>query len=168
MIFLIITSCKSTEINNAVDELLQSTHKINNPNLYRKFLFYGKEAIPVLIENIDVDRKNNAGYFNPLNSNLFSLANYDGVYAAYMIEFILSRERLDEKNLHSEISYVLFNRNIIIRPKDRRLLKLEDMRAIQKIYATWWQLNKNQSIEELRIEWKKRNRPLSNSIYWWY
>lgn len=168
LFFLIFTSCKSQEIEGAVDELLQSTQKINNPDLYRKFLVYGRDAIPVLIKKMDVNQKTYSGYFYPRNSNLMSLVNYDGVYAAYMIEFILSREKLDETKIQDPTWYVLFNRDVIIRPKEMRPLEFKDMLAIQRIYTAWWEVNKGRPIEELRTEWKNKNRPLLNSVYTWY
>jgi hypothetical protein len=167
--FLILTSCSnSQEIEVSVSKLLHYPQKLDDSNLYRKFLIYGKDAIPILISKIDVNRKSYSGFFNPLNSNLMSLVNYDGVYAAYMIEFILSRDKLNETEINDPMSYIIYNRDVIIRPKDMRPLEYKDMLAIKNIYVAWWQQNKERPIGELRTEWKRKKRPLSNSIYRWY
>jgi hypothetical protein len=168
---LIFITCNSfnspKQIESAVHKLL-FLDKGNDPTLYQEFFKYGKEAIPYLINSIDVNSKTYEGYFHPQNSNLKSLVNYNGVHAAYMIEFILSRDKLNTTNVNEKDAYVLFNRNIIIKQKDDGALEYKDMSIIKSIYSLWWERNKITSINQLRKDWKSNQRPLLGSSYRWY
>ena len=157
----------STEIRRAVHKLSKEENRTGNGALYQQFLKYGVSSFPYLIKDIDKKSKNYIGFSRPLNSNLKILVNYDGVFEAYMIEFILGTIKLNDADIKQD-KHMLFTRNIIIKSGDSADLKYADIINIKMIYSNWWEHNKNKSIEELRKDWANNKRPLSGSKYRWY
>ncbi|HTE00399.1 MAG TPA: hypothetical protein VK668_13995 [Mucilaginibacter sp.] len=164
-LFLVVYSgCDNhKQMENSVRKLLYEQHFENKDTaLYHQFLNYGKNVIPYLIDNVDNKRKEYGGNFNPLNSNLYQIANFDGVHAAYVVELILSN------SANAKARYVLFNRDIIVKDAGYLPLEYNDMIEIKRLYNNWWILNKEKPIDKLREDWRNKKRPLSGSHYNWF
>ncbi|WP_448698204.1 hypothetical protein ACFGVR_15405 [Mucilaginibacter sp. AW1-3] len=129
---------------------------------------FGKEAIPDLINNIDNNKKGYSGSFDPENSNLKELNNFNGIHAAYVIELILSGGDVNLDNKKNYKRYLLFIRNIIIKNAGYQPLEYKDVVTIKQLYQTWWAKNKEKSISELNKNWQNRKRPLQGSSYNWF
>ncbi len=132
----------------------------------------GKEVIPVLIDLIDIDKKGMPGFSNQFSSNIDLSKKYLGMNAAFMIELILSTDkdylpliRYQGTSLVTPVDGI--SSGIIINKISLKPLSKDDMKEIKEKYLQWWDLNKNYSLEKIRIKWKAGDRPLSDSNYLW-
>ncbi|WP_455585701.1 hypothetical protein [Bacteroides sp.] len=144
---------------------------------YNEIFMSGKNSIPCLIDLIDTDNKELiVGFQDPLSSviNPF-MTNYVGMKYAYLIEFILSQDRIEVvkgNNWKEMISpYCIYKYGIIVTKNEnnRPVLKpltYKDMKLIKKMYRNWWEENKGKSIEVLRKEWKTNGPVLSGNYIW--
>lgn len=133
----------------------------------------GKAAIPVLIEHID-DRDVAPSSTLMLENPMLSSApasqkdEFSGVIDAYVVELILARETLrDDKDctfLLTEGDYA-YGWGVIM--KDGKLVSADELAHVKKQYLQWWEENRNKSLAALRVEWKKRIRPLTGSEFHW-
>jgi len=147
-------------------------------NIYLETFKIGKPAIPLLIEYIDGDNKRIVGFPNPYSSTIgaFDIPNYEGIIAAYAIELILAKDSLSGNKITYEGTtqinpFKIYSYCVIARVENgvetQKELTLDDMKIIKNTYRTWWNKNKDKSIEELRNEWKQGKFILSNSGYKW-
>ena len=144
---------------------------------------YGKDIVPYLIRNIDMDKFGLAGFVNPYESNLANtvVGSPLGINYAYMIELILAKDSiLDNVNYDSGYDiwyekmkpYHIYGQCVIIRetdqnnPKDSKI-SFDDMKTIKAIYNDWWKSNKDESLESLRKKWREAGSPLQNSPFMW-
>lgn len=144
---------------------------------------YGKDIVPYLIRNIDMDKFGLAGFVNPYESNLANtvVGSPLGINYAYMIELILAKDSiLDNVNYDSGYDiwyekmkpYQIYGQCVIIRetdqnnPKDSKI-SFDDMKTIKAIYNDWWKSNKDESLESLRKKWREAGSPLQNSPFMW-
>lgn len=152
-------------LNTAQRNVYYETHKI------------GKDAIPCLVDFIDMDKKTFVGFQDPKSSTIhpFTSNNYIGIKAAYLIEFILSKDSIvtvksDDWEQKSK-PYRIHEFGVIVKIKNNEPilepLDYEDMKVLKEIYFKWWQLNKDKPIELLRKEWKENKHILDNSYYKW-
>ncbi len=153
------------------------------PNVMKEIHSHGKEIIPYLISQIDIDDKGIAGFVNPYESNLqdMVIGSPLGINYAYMIELIMAKDSLKDKPVvvdgyssweEKMEPYKLFGQCVIVREKDKdnptaSILSSDDMKAIKKIYSIWWENNKNDSPESLRKKWIESGGPLRNTSYTW-
>lgn len=182
LIFLFF-SCRVSIANNKEVECLKKyidDLMINDATNRYNIVFYihscGKEAIPLLIGEIDTNKKAAILVRHTYDSFILKEAytNYVGVLYAYVIELILGRDRL-LPTIHTPIIWILGdNMDIyiywhgIINYKDRRKsFDLYDMKVIKQIYQEWWDKNKDRSIEKLRMDWENGIKPLTGSDYKW-
>jgi len=166
-VYSVCAQANQTEIMRmAISKAIATTYTGDDPHLYQEFLGFNKKVIPYLIDVIDTNKKGYAGYFRPTNSNLKSILNFNGIHAAYLIEFILKNNKMPKSN--DITANLMFNRNIIIKRDGSTPLDLSDIKEIKKIYKSWWQVNCNKSIEELRVDWRAGRRPLDGSLYHWF
>lgn len=174
-ILIPFTACKGQE---KCDELYNFIFtNTGEKNVYSDVHSMGKDVIPCLISFIDRDKKSVVGFQDPKSSTIhsFTFKNYIGIKAAYLIEFILSKDTVEsvKSNYWEQQTkpYNLFGYSIIVRTEnDNPILKpldYEDMKVLKGIYLKWWQLNKGKSIEVLRKEWKENKRILNYSKYKW-
>jgi len=100
---------------------------------------------------------------------------YCGVVAAYLVELILGEPfvpaKLDgqDPSLMPPISAGSrsFHSGCIVEKHTGRPVGQGELAKIQAIYQAWWQRNAAKSLDNLRAEWPKGNRPLSESNYGW-
>ena len=159
-------------------ENLLSLNMVKRQNATFKMHSYEKKIIPFLIDKIDINKKVLINLMHPLHSTFIirSFENYAGFLAAYIIELIIGREELSMDNPMNRnfmlgcggksIKNYLYINGVIVR-EDEQEIKFDDMKRIKQIYKNWWQKNKQNSLEELRKEWKQGNRPLSGTFYQW-
>lgn len=153
------------------------------PKVMKEIHSYGKDIVPYLIRNIDMDKFGLAGFVNPYESNLANtvVGSPLGINYAYMIELILAKDSiLDKVNYESGYDiwyekmkpYQIYGQCVIIRetdqnnPKDSKIT-FDDMKTIKAIYNDWWKSNKDKSLESLRKIWRETGSPLQNSPFMW-
>ena len=153
------------------------------PKVMKEIHSYGKDTVPYLIRNIDMDKFGLAGFVNPYESNLANtvVGSPLGINYAYMIELILAKDSiLDNVNYDSGYDiwyekmkpYHIYGQCVIIRetdqnnPKDSKI-SFDDMKTIKAIYNDWWKSNKDESLESLRKKWREAGSPLQNSPFMW-
>lgn len=135
----------------------------------------GKDSIPSLIDSIECNKKIMLMFTNPrLSFRRDDVMNgYAGIASAYVIEFILAKDRIDERAywsgfflLGSDIDNYIYSTGVIIK-KNGDSIRSSDLSKIRLIYKIWWKKNRDKPIEVLREEWKQNNRPLTGSKYRW-
>jgi len=172
-VFYFIIFCGS-QSNSIVNELnnLKSVHFDTKKNAIFELHKNGKKSIPLLIKEISDNTKVINEIRNPLSSFYGEPYVFFGVFSAYVIELILGREKLNTENsyksqyLLDEPTNYIYTRGLII-DEENRIINKEDLIKIRKIYAEWWEKNKDKTIEQLRNDWKKNIKPLSGSKYHW-
>ncbi len=153
------------------------------PNVMKEIHSYGKDVIPYLISQIDMDNYNVAGFVNPYDSNLENtvIGSPLGVNYAYMIELILGKDTIMDSIYFAEgynvwnekmKPYRLYRQCVIIRKKDQNnpknsKISFDDMKSIKSIYFNWWNNNKDENLDFLRKKWKEEGSPLQKSPYMW-
>ena len=145
----------------------------------------GKEAIPLLINDIDRKEKLFIGFGKRHLSTfppVYWSDNYRGIRSAYFIEYIMRRDSIYKHNKKSldkfmsdseakemvlgNLFYYLGNSNVIAKNDNNKPLTYEDMQKVKVIYERWWRANRHKSIDELRKEsWRKPI--LRESPYHW-
>ncbi len=106
---------------------------------------------------------------NPISSIYTFGENYTGTILAYVIELILSKEKVAVKRLEGwnlSFSPYLFTQGFV-KKNNAGVIKLKDLDGLQKVYHRWWDQNKKKSIEDLRADYKI-NPPLKNSNFQWF
>lgn len=148
-----------------VDSLV-ANQRSETTETYLYFKSTGKEAIPYLVNVIDQNEKGYIGFAGDSTSSTILGLNYNycGMRAAFMIEYILSPETVNPKNV--------FNIGAIVKLNSKNeplisLVTIQDMKEIKKIFREWWEKNKSRTLQELQAEWNKGISPLSNSNYTW-
>ena len=147
----------------------------------------GKEAIPLLIADIDRKDKVKIGLGKPYWSNLhptYFEENYRGIRSAYFIEFLLRGEHISKFNrdlrvknkltatnysknhFMYRVDYYYLRYNNIIVNKNSQKLNYKQMKAVKKIYEKWWKKNKHKSISELRNEFRGKGVLLDCPFKW--
>ena len=140
---LMFSSCKTTpQIPAMVDNLIQ---KDGYPlSLCMEFKDLGKDAIPYLIDAIDINTQGVVAFDNPASSRVYPIAiNYKGLKAAYMVEVLLA----DTSNVKIYYWGVVVKAEIGV-PR-MEALSLSDIRKVKGIYKGWWDRNKSKSFSEL-------------------
>jgi hypothetical protein len=146
----------------------------------------GLAAIPALLLEIGNDRKAEwLTLTSPISSTLpHDLTfTYCGLVSAYLIEVILSQDRLelDTKSRPKEAAdyhilgwkygcypYLVGAIFVSRGTKSERQIGQADLAAVAAKYSAWWDANKFRSLEQLRAAWAKGERPLSGSIFEWH
>jgi hypothetical protein len=144
-----ITGYSQENIRVLVDRLTVGGYEIADTTLAvpdtttpieQKFRRIGKSAIPYLIEAIDKDQKGFVGFLAQTESNVtLNASNYTGISAAYMIEYLLSNSRRFE----------IMDKGVII--------------PVVKLYQTWWEARKGESMKALQRDWKAGKRALAGA-----
>jgi hypothetical protein len=185
-VVLILVCCLSPLCLSQQRESLESNHSIqpyletlkSGRNCPRRAAIValhqmGKTAIPLLIDHIndsDVAPSSTLMLANPILSSAPASQKDElsGVINAYVVELILASETLrDEKDctfLLSEGDYA-YGWGVIM--KDGEVISATDLAPVKQQYLQWWGKNHNKSLSTLRVEWKKRIRPLTGSEYHW-
>lgn len=138
-----------------------------NIDFREEFSKIGKDAIPLLIDAIDTNEHGPVGYIYDYDSKssrmppLYKMRNHVGIWAAYMIDYILVEKEF-EKAYPNCIILKSKNGEPVMEP-----LKYKDMRKIKKIYQKWWNKNKSKSLEELKCNWLRGDHPLKGSQFMW-
>lgn len=148
----------------------------------------GKDAIPYLIDSIGSKRYTVIDFYCPIDSNLGNYYYPAGWKYVYLIDFILTKTSIDNlfdiKKLDSSEWGYSFDgwRGILspylingcydllrVTPDPDSIVKVntDDMTIIQKVYAEWWQKNKDKSLTEMRREWKNNPHILTNYGFAW-
>ncbi len=147
-------------------------------NIYLEVQKIGKEVIPILIEYIDYDRKAEVGFHNPYSSTIDELLykNYKGIDAAYLIEFLLAKDTIENKEIKYEGTqqinpFNIYGYGVIVKQNKSELIKkpltYNDMKEIKQIYKSWWGNNEKKSISQLREEWQQNKSILKDSNFSW-
>ena len=130
------------------DEVFKGTSQKNvDSTIYAK----GKVVIPCLIDLIDLNKKGAMGYQNINSSSIhsFTLNNYLGIRAAYLIDMICSsdyiRDASKRRYNYGVIVKLDTNGDEIMEP-----LSYKDMIQIQKKYLKWWKKNKDNPLSIIR------------------
>jgi hypothetical protein len=135
----------------------------------------GKKAIPHLVDAIHDDSITFLCLHNPISSRITkgSLNNFAGILAAYMIELILAKDKLQLGGYGDSLwvfgddpQNYIYDNGVIAR-NDGGDLTHVNIKKVMEIYKTWWQQNEARSIEGLRDEWKNNVRPLTGSDFHW-
>jgi hypothetical protein len=94
---LIIVICASCDgfSQNLVRSANQYVNGLSDSVTINSIYESGKEAIPILIELIDIDKKGMPGFSNQFSSNVDLSKKYIGMNAAFMIELILSTDKIN-------------------------------------------------------------------------
>ena len=147
-------------------------HVVFNNNIVKagnQVVSFGKDAIPCLIDMIDVKKESSVGFQDP-NSSSTSLTfrNCAGISAAYLIELILSKDSLLNTAMIDGVRIYQIGVIVKIKKNNPVLEKLNynDMLVIKKIYTKWWELNKRKTIVQLRDEWRKNKNILGKKFRW--
>ncbi len=175
LIFLmLINGCFNTNTQNLIRILHNPSQNIDNINVFSELHKKGKEAFPVLISSIDINKKIFVGFKNPRSSTIYPIYfNFAGIKSAYIIEFILSNKK--NINVDADIleksPYNIYTYSVIVKKNNDKpimeALTLKDMKIIKELYLNWWSANKSKSLDQLREDWKNNRRPLENSNYDW-
>lgn len=172
--FCIGPGCQSQpEIKGLVDTLTTGGYKEGNDSipigdttnsLEMRFKRLGKSAIPYLIDAIDRNERGWVGFNSPLSSNLgHNVDAYTGIRAAYMIEYLLSDSSDDQIYRLGVIARLNRQTGNYSEP-----LTYDDVKAVKKIYQSWWKANKDKSMQELQREWRGGKRIVNGiSGYAW-
>ncbi|MES2112838.1 MAG: hypothetical protein V4577_29065 [Bacteroidota bacterium] len=166
-----VTFCtqKGTDrIRTIANDLLYKQTDKDARELYKELIKCKKQSIPYLIEKIDAREYGYVGKLDPLNSNVMSLYNYDGMQAAYAVELILSGANYNGQQVIGRKTIALFYRNIILKRANRDALEYNDMITVKAFYNNWWQHHHDKDIKDLIIDWNRGDKPLSHSAYEWY
>jgi len=163
------------------DEIRQLVSKLESGSTRERrdaILFlhrFGKDAIPLLIENISNGKEIYGLLSNPTNSNLglaIKAKTYAGTISSYAIELILRREEIKEdKNGESPFflgdsdENYLFPEGVI--KKNNGLAKKSDLLRIKMLYQKWWEKNRSETIEKLREKQKSGEQILNRRPYYW-
>jgi hypothetical protein len=149
-----------------------------------KNLALNKTIIPDLIDCMDIDKKSWVGFKPPFSSYLESYhINQCGISYAYVIDYILTKDSIESVNktwgedrdiLHWEEiikPYRIYSIGVIVRQDEHENLILkplahDDMVNIKKMYAAWWNENKDKPIETLRKEFRSGNKILKLPYVW--
>lgn len=148
-------------LNSDIDTVRYEPFVNNNFDFYHYFYQKGKQAIPFLIDAIDIEEKGLCGFLDIRSSSLFPYyLNYKGQRCAYMIEYIMSNGGKTK----------IYNHCIIVKKANNKdgfeRLSYEDMKIVKKLYEKWWNKYKYKSIEDLRKE-SVINHIFKGSIYKW-
>lgn len=100
---------------------------------------------------------------------------YCGAVAAYLVELILGEPFLPAKFDGGDLSVMpsisagahSFHSGCIVEKHTGKPIGPDALTTIQMAYQAWWQHNAAKSLEDLRAEWQRGNRPLSESKYTW-
>ena len=171
-----ITGCtdKTADISSLIGQL-KCESLMDRQAAFIELHALGKEAISDLVDAIQDDSMTIICLHNPISSIITrgSLNNFAGILAAYMIELILAKDKL---NLGGDGNSVwvfggdpqnyIYDNGVIIR-NDGGDLGHRDIKMIMEIYKTWWQQSQARSIEGLRDEWQNNVRPLTGSDFHW-
>lgn len=146
-------------------------------NIIYQIHLMGKDAIPCLIDFIDLDKKSVVGFQDPKFSTIypFIINNYIGIKAGYLIEFILAKDSVENVSIdvweNETNPYLLFDYCVIVKTDNNKPilepLDYKDTKVLKDIYLKWWKTNKDKPIELLRKEWKENKHILDNSTYKW-
>jgi hypothetical protein len=146
-------------------------------NIFNETYLMGKDIIPCLIDFIDINKKTFIGFQDPKSSNIYPFIsdNYIGIRAAYLIEFVLSKDTITTSKSdlwEQEIEpYRIYKYGVIVNTQNKepipKSLNSEDIKVLKEIYLKWWQSNKEKPLEQLRKEWKENKHILDNSSYKW-
>jgi hypothetical protein len=166
-IFLNIGKISAQRASKVLAEKLVSNVIDDSLSFSSEFFEMGKELIPELISFIDLNQIGFMGYHNASSSYIGPYSfNFTGMRAAYLIEYILSDEYV--ANYHKLRRHkFIYRLGIIFQKGQEEALHLNDMKAIKKKYATWWEKNKFKSLDELKEDWRENKRALNNTAYEW-
>lgn len=180
--FCVLVEGYRPRIKDLNEKLLIKSLKLNIRNLidyfvskYDVWLIYksGTKSIDLLVERLDSESEV-LHFFDPMGLTGDSPIIFSGMNAAFMIELILGKGGLTKESIEVE-GYVLgeksnyiYDKGVILRNSDKKLLEKADLKKIKEIYGKWWEKNKHKSIEMLRKEWKEGKRPLTGSEYTWW
>jgi len=154
---------------------LKGESMMDRQKAFAELYAMGKKAIPDLIEAIDDTATTFIFLHNPISSRVSkgSIENYSGILAAYTIELIVSRDKLQIDGegdsmwvFGSDPQNYIYENGVIAR-NDSMFLSYSDMKKIAEVYRTWWEHHNMTSVEGLRDEWKSNVRPLTGSEYHW-
>jgi hypothetical protein len=176
IILIFFTFSNAFPVENS--SLLIKNLNSNSPSTFKESILelhkMGKNAIPLLIDGIGCNKRIAAATLsNPMDSFLSFDKICSGVINAYLIELILAREEIIQKNFfespfilgHDQQNY-LYLKGFITNRRGK-LINKHDMTRIKMILKRWWEKNKDKAIEQLRDDWKNNFRPLSGSGYNW-
>ena len=170
--FVLSSACRShPEIRRLVDSLtaggtlavsdtmpvIDTANRIEN-----RFRRIGKSAIPYLIDAIDRSETGWVGFVEEQSSTMrLNAGAYTGIKAAYMIEYLMS-DSSEFQIYHTGVICRLNQLGIFWDP-----LTYVDVKVVKKLYRSWWDANKEKSMEELKKEWREGKRALNKSQYAW-
>ncbi len=144
------------------EECIELNNTIDSAEI--KILNLGKEAIPYLIDLIDIPIYGYHGTLDP-RSSLIKIADVSiqpqGMKAIYIIKLILTQQKNTQSLIYESITYKYIDGKIQIHEP----LTVVDMQEIKKIFQKWWQKNKNKTAKELKHDFEKGRGPLYNSPY---
>ena len=139
----------------------------------------GLQSIPRLIKQIDQDKKTGLQFWllvPPTESVIPPYVEQDhcfGIYYAYLVEWILARESPACKKvtpgffLNCPEQHIFKYGLILPVSRESKVLKMDDMKKVRKLYEQWWDKNKMKPLGVLRKEYKEGNKPLKGSDYYW-
>jgi hypothetical protein len=136
----------------------------------------GKKAIPKLLPEIENTEVAPTELENPfLSYRPFISPTLCGAVAAYLIELILGKTSLSIHEFRDETSFLIqgdpenyvYGLGYIIDLGNGKPIGKGKLRKIAGLYKRWWEANASKSLESLREDWRKGERPLTGSDYVW-
>ena len=169
------------DIQNMKNEFIKLTNNMVPMRQYvLKIYKKGEISIDELIEHISDTTSCKVNYYSILmNSYLSELRTatiYFGEVCAYVIDMILFKEILSNRNYNVDYSYQLFEeyddyvhaQGYIGYINSIKSIDKHELINVQESYRKWWKINHKKNLKEIRKESRKGNVPLAGSIYRWY
>ncbi|MCB1053756.1 MAG: hypothetical protein KDC71_24340 [Acidobacteria bacterium] len=155
--------------------LIRNDDLLDNRQAVVCFCKGGKHSIEILLSEISNPKISEFDLQSPFSSYYLLEKQMTGIFAAYIVELILSGKKIDDSfDLKYPVSFLkedeyLYLVGMIFCKKNHQPIghSRKKMREISKIYLDWWLVNKDKSLIELREQWSKGFRPLTGSEYYW-
>lgn len=171
-VVIFLASCGDQGECSKITELFR---KAKYQELYIEAAPRGKQLIPCLINEIDLDEKGFVGFLDPNSSNIppYHTNNYKGIQAAYLIESILcsndSIAVLESEDLFMKTAGL--KKGIIVKVDNNEAslkpLEYDDMKILKSIYKDWFHKVENLTITEIKKKIKSGEMILEGSQYKW-
>lgn len=136
----------------------------------------GQKAIPMLLPEIENTGVSHIRLENPfLSYRPFTSPTLCGAVAAYLIEMVLGKTSLSIHEFEDKTNFLIqgdpenyvYGLGYIIDVGNGKPIDKSKLRKIAGLYGEWWETNADKSLESMRDDWRRGNRPLTGSEFDW-